>query len=82
MKRQLHAWAQHCYNQAYTLSAADRNQFFQKTLEERLNDNPKILQAWVASTKRIIQINKLEDPHILKSRKKMEEYFQWKKTHE
>jgi hypothetical protein len=31
---QLQAWAQYCYEQVHTLSAADQNQLFQKTLEE------------------------------------------------
>jgi hypothetical protein len=76
---QLQAWAQYCYEQAHTLTAADRNQLFQKTLEERLKDHSRNLQAWITSTKRLIRLNKLEDPHILKARKKMEEFFQWKK---
>jgi hypothetical protein len=78
-RRQLQARTHQCYSQAHTLSTVDRHHLFQKTLEERLNDNPQSLQAWVAGTERIIRINKLEDPHILKSRKKMEEFFQWKK---
>jgi hypothetical protein len=76
MQKQLHALAQHCYSQAHILSASDRNQLFQKTLEDRLKDNPWTLQAWITNTERVLRINKLEDPHILKSRKKMEEYFQ------
>jgi ribonuclease HI len=79
MQKQLQALAQHCYSQAHILSATDRKQLFQKTLEDRLKDNPRTLQAWITNTERILRINKLEDPHILKSRKKMEEYFQWKK---
>jgi hypothetical protein len=78
-RQQLQEWVQHCYSQAHTISAADRNKLFQKTLEERLNEHPRKLQAWVASTEQILRINKLEDPHILKSRKKMEEFFQWGK---
>jgi hypothetical protein len=77
-RQQLFTWVQHCYNQAHILSAVDRNHLFQKTIEERLQETPQNIQAWVAITERIIRLNRQEDPHILKSRKKMEEYVNWK----
>jgi hypothetical protein len=79
LQQQLFTWVQHCYKQADIISAADRHQLFNKTMEERLQDDTRNLQAWVASTEQIIRINRQEDPHILRSCKKMEEYFQWKK---
>jgi hypothetical protein len=78
-RRQLVHRAQHCFKQAHLLSAADRNHLFQKPYDERICEDIKHLQAWVDSTEQIIRINKQEDPHIVKSRKKFEDYFK-KKT--
>jgi hypothetical protein len=80
IRNQLVARAQHCYDQAHLLMAADRNQLFHKTLEERLQDDNNYLTAWVEGAEQIIRLNKQEDPHLLKCRKKMEEYFKKKAT--
>jgi hypothetical protein len=77
--QQLLTRAQHCYEQMHLLTAVDRNHLFHKTLEERIQDNPKHLVTWVDHAEQIIRLNKQEDPHIIKCRKKMEEYFQKKK---
>jgi ribonuclease HI len=73
--------AQLCYEQSHILTATDRNQLFHKPLEERIREDTKYLTAWVEGAERIIRLNKQEDPHILKCRKKMEEYFKKKNTH-
>jgi hypothetical protein len=82
IQKQLITRAQHCYDQAHLLTAADRNQLFHRPLEERLYDDNKYLTAWVEGAEQIIRLNKQEDPHLLKCRKKMEEYFQKKYTKE
>jgi hypothetical protein len=72
--------AEQCYADAHWLMATDRTKLFQKTLEERIKSDVKHLQAWVEGTEQIIRINKQEDPHILKCRKKMEEFIKKTKT--
>jgi hypothetical protein len=70
-----------CYDNAHWLSATDRNLLFNKPLEDRIQSEMQNLQAWVDGTEQIIRINRQEDPHIIKSRKKMEEFLQKKQCH-
>jgi ribonuclease HI len=73
------ARARICYENVHWLSASDQNLLFNRSLEDRIQSETQNLQAWVEGTEQIIRISRQEDPHIIKSRKKMEEFLQKKK---
>jgi hypothetical protein len=67
----------HCYEQQYIMPIDDRQRLFQKSKEEKLNEDPRSIKTWLRMADKIIRTNKRENKQRTGQRRMMDQYFKW-----
>jgi hypothetical protein len=74
-KEHLTIRVQRCYTLKDQLKASERLLWFGTTMEEKLNEDPKHIQAWLHNVERLIRITKRERRQRPKNSSIMERYL-------
>jgi hypothetical protein len=77
-RERLEVKVQRCYKYKEQLNFKDREKIFYTDMDTLLQEDTRIIRAWVKLAVRIIKITKKELLKPTNAKKLMENYFQWR----